>query len=66
MKRIWVRGGRCLSCGRRWQLRRVAKAASAEIALEPIQVRAPWTAAPEPKPDDLTRFDLIRHHPYLP
>ena len=59
---VWMRGGRCPSCGRGWRLRRLYP----QRPERPAPVRpAPAEAPPWPRPDDVTRFDLIRHHPYL-
>ena len=59
---VWIRGGRCLSCGRRWRFRRLYPQRPERPA--PV-APAPNEAPTWPRADDATRFDLIRHHPYL-
>jgi hypothetical protein len=61
----WIRGGRCLSCGRRWRLRRLQRSANAETAAAPDPAPVARTGPTDLDPNEVTRFDLIRHHPYL-
>jgi hypothetical protein len=63
MKLKWIRGGRCASCGRRWRLRRLYELHRERP--DPVSP-APDKGPPWPRADDVTRFDLIRRHPYLP
>jgi hypothetical protein len=68
---LWMRGGRCMSCGRRWRLRRLSRPLAPERYGPAPAVEAwaeTWRTGQSPAfpgPDDDTRFDLIRHHPYL-